>query len=154
MNWQANASRKEGIGDVCSLPAAGDVCEPDSQQCCQVDVKRPMSCTLPSKAEGGVYKRNAAGAPGKAKPTCMAKGQDFLGETACVAEGSSCNPLENTCCQGPEKNQAWTLNDLQASSSELPRCEELLTCQLKFSERPGVRSPAYVCSKEFNPPFP
>lgn len=72
-----------------------------------------MSCTLPSKAEGWVYDLNADGVPGKAKPTCMAKGQDFLGETACVAEGSSCNPLENTCCQGPEKGQAWIFINFQ-----------------------------------------
>lgn len=27
--------------------------------------------------------------------------------------------------------------------------EALRTCQLKFSERPNVHSPAYVCAKEF-----
>ncbi|CAE7647010.1 unnamed protein product [Symbiodinium sp. CCMP2456] len=95
-------------------------CTPEGQECtsdfscCQVDRSSlHMTCQL----EYGPKKRRV----------CKGKMENLGAETACVAEGSSCNPLENSCCQDQDGAKA------------------LRTCQLKFLEQPGDHSMAYLC---------
>ncbi|CAE7594153.1 unnamed protein product [Symbiodinium pilosum] len=124
----STAAGDEGMAYQCgeefpkqSLPDAS--CTPEGQECtsdltcCQVD---KSSLTMTCQADNGPKKRRVC----KGKIT-------NLGAEACVSEGNSCNPLENSCCQ----------EDLHGTKA-------LRTCQLKFLEAPGEHSMAYQCAKE------
>ncbi|CAK9065287.1 unnamed protein product [Durusdinium trenchii] len=102
----------------------GDFCDTDSRTCCQLEDKMPLKCIKPEHEK--------ADSTGEVRPKCLAEAETFSVE-ACVEEGSSCSPLQNRCCQGQERSFQQALR----------------TCQLRFSVRPGVHSPAYICSKEF-----
>lgn len=122
MSYRCGAEFAHELISLSKCIPEGELCEPEHSKCCQVDSKMPMNCTMPKKDKKG----------GKPQPKCMAM-RSAVQLESCVEEGSSCSPLENRCCQGQEKIATQALR----------------TCQLKFSERPNVHSPAYVCAKEF-----
>ncbi|CAL1134056.1 unnamed protein product [Cladocopium goreaui] len=107
----------EEVNPKCA--AEGEECGTDDH-CCEIDPTLQVGC---QKVSVGT----------KVKHVCKAKlnnaGESMEG--LCVAEGSSCNPLENRCCQeGPQGDKA------------------LRTCQLKFFDKPGQHGMAYSCAKE------
>ena len=93
----STAAGDEGMAYQCgeefptqSLP--NPKCTPEGQECssdincCQVD-KSSQSMTC--QPESGAKKRRV----------CKGKIENLGAEAACVLEGNSCNPLENSCCQ-------------------------------------------------------
>eukprot|EP00437_Effrenium_voratum_P018412 CAMPEP_0181454980 /NCGR_PEP_ID=MMETSP1110-20121109/30521_1 /TAXON_ID=174948 /ORGANISM="Symbiodinium sp., Strain CCMP421" /LENGTH=173 /DNA_ID=CAMNT_0023579349 /DNA_START=59 /DNA_END=580 /DNA_ORIENTATION=- len=98
-------------------------CIPEGEVCGD---KAPC-CQLDAKMPMSCKPKTKTG--GKPGLVCTMQ-KEIQVEAACKLEGESCDPLLNTCCQDTGD-------------------KALRSCQLKFSKRPGVHSPAYECAKEF-----
>eukprot|EP00440_Ansanella_granifera_P065382 gb/GFBE01070909.1/.p1 GENE.gb/GFBE01070909.1/~~gb/GFBE01070909.1/.p1 ORF type:complete len:187 (+),score=45.01 gb/GFBE01070909.1/:1-561(+) len=122
MAYQCGEEFPHQMVDLTCTPE-GQECSDEEPACCQTDTSMPMTCALHVSGESS---------PGEKIPRVCTRAEpkeqdEGIDQGGCTAEGESCDPMANGCCQ---------------------EGDELRTCQLKFATKPGIHGMAYVCAKE------